>query len=53
MEGKTQQLRSYIAPGVPATRRPCDGTEPDFPLLRISVSIFETDFGTGSHLRIG
>ncbi len=22
------QLRSYIAPGAPATRRPCDGTEP-------------------------
>ena len=22
-----RQLRSYIAPGAPATRRPCDGTE--------------------------
>ena len=26
--GWTNQLRSYIAPGAPATRRPCDGTEP-------------------------
>ena len=23
------QLRSYIAPGAPATRTPCDGTEPE------------------------
>ncbi len=28
MEVKTQQLRSYIALGAPATRHPCDGTEP-------------------------
>ncbi|MBI5091373.1 MAG: hypothetical protein HZB26_02905 [Candidatus Hydrogenedentes bacterium] len=25
----THQLKSYIAPGAPATRTPCDGTEPD------------------------
>ena len=25
----TGQLRSYIAPAAPATRAPCDGTEPD------------------------
>lgn len=24
-----RQLRSFIAPGAPATRRPCDGSEPD------------------------
>ena len=26
---KLHRLRSYIAPGAPATRAPCDGTEPD------------------------
>jgi len=26
---RTHQLRSYIAPAAPATRAPCDGTEPD------------------------